>query len=232
MSGNLRAYKTAIHHAAVSVSRRPPPDTINHPSVGTVKQSRAAHERVEKEKASRPTRSRVQGYCMSIQDMIDWGYPDPSNDALTQGGGEEPDAQGTTQTCSRCKVQFIVSTENLDTRLGECRYHYGRMAPERVEGRRQWIYSCCGKERGEAGCEDGVHVFTDGDRDEALARRRGFRTVRQVVGEGEGEGEGRAWSDVVAMDCEMICECILQWRPNDICRHHRGICTSKGDRGG
>ncbi|WWD18207.1 hypothetical protein CI109_102657 [Kwoniella shandongensis] len=204
-STTIRAYKTAIHHAAVSVSRRKPPDTIPHPSIGTLRESRLATEAAEKEKASRLTRSRIDKYCLPLPDFEKWRYPDPRDGSLTSPDrtGNEPDAEGTTQTCNRCKIPFVVSSKNLDGRFGECHYHYGKTAPERVEGRRKWIYSCCGRERGEQGCEEGIHVFSDGDEDKALAKRVGFKTVKQCVEEAKGleVGEG---VEVVGMDCEMI----------------------------
>lgn len=43
-TANLRAYKLAIHQAAVSISKRPPPDSLNHSSIGTVREVRAAQE--------------------------------------------------------------------------------------------------------------------------------------------------------------------------------------------
>ena len=200
-SSTLKIYKSAIHHAAVSISRRAKPDTPSHPSVGTLRESRIATEQVEKRKASRLTRDRINQYCLPLSEFATWRYPNPTDTSLTTGGGEEPSAEGASQICSRCKNPFVVSSEKLDERFGECRFHYGRLAPERVEGRGKWIYSCCKRERGEAGCEDGVHVFTDGESDQALARRVGFRTVRQVRGNDAKDGV-----IVVGMDCEMICQ--------------------------
>ncbi|KAK8865616.1 hypothetical protein IAR55_000760 [Kwoniella newhampshirensis] len=203
-STTLRAYKTAIHHAAVSVSRREPPDSIPHPSIGTLRESRIATEAAEKAKASRLTRARIERYCLPLNDFRTWRYPDPRDESLTgPGTGQEPDAEGTSQTCNRCKVPFIVSSTNLEKRFGECHYHYGKTAPERVEGRRKWIYSCCGRERGEQGCEEGIHVYSDGDDDAILAKRVGYKTVSKCVEESKGieVGEG---VEVVGMDCEMI----------------------------
>lgn len=208
-STSLRAYKTAIHHAAVAISRRPPPTSIPHPSIGTVKESRIATEKAEKEKASKLTRDRVEKYCMKKEDFERWGYPDPSGEGLTGKGVEtKPDGEGERHNCDRCKVSFIVSSKNLEGRFGECRYHYGRTAPERVEGRRKWIYSCCGKERGEQGCEEGLHVFKDGEDDKQLAKRVAYKTVKMCLEEAKASGRnvvGEGYG-VVAMDCEMICE--------------------------
>ncbi|KIS01699.1 RNA exonuclease 1 [Cryptococcus deuterogattii 2001/935-1] len=206
-STSLRAYKTAIHHAAVAISRRPPPTGIPHPSIGTVKESRIAMEKDEKEKASKLTRDRVERYCMKKEDFEKWGYPDPSGEGLTGTGVEtKPDGEGETHNCDRCKMSFIVSSKNLEERFGECRYHYGRTAPERVEGRRKWIYSCCGKERGEQGCEEGIHVFKDGEDDKELAKRVAYKTVRMCLEDAKASGKnvvGEGYG-VVAMDCEMI----------------------------
>lgn len=41
---NLKAYKLAIHQAAVSISKRPVPDSMSHSSIGTVREVRAAQE--------------------------------------------------------------------------------------------------------------------------------------------------------------------------------------------
>jgi RNA exonuclease 1 len=174
-----------------------------------VRESREAHLAAEKAAAGRLTRDKVSRYCLPLDDFVAWGYPDPKDQTLIRGGGEQPDGEGSTQTCDRCKVPFVVNSENLQGRFGECRYHYGRTAPARVEGRRKWIYSCCGKERGEAGCEDGVHVFShkEDGADTMLAKRQGFRTVKQVADEVGLEKIARgAFVEVVGMDCEMICE--------------------------
>ncbi|ODO12042.1 hypothetical protein I350_00826 [Cryptococcus amylolentus CBS 6273] len=205
-SSSLRTYKTAIHHAAVSISRRPPPTSLSHPSLGTVKESREKGEKAEKEKSERLERSRVERYFLKKEDFAKWGYPLPDDPELVgEGTGSKPSGEGETHNCDRCKISFAVSSQNLAARFGECRYHYGRTAPERVEGRRKWIYSCCGKERGEAGCEDGVHVFKEED-DQALARREGFKSVRTCAEESKRDGKSIVGDGfgVVAMDCEMI----------------------------
>jgi len=144
---------------------------------------------------------------MALDDFKDWVYPDPTDTSLVVGGGEEPDGEGTTQDCSRCKVQFTVSSKDLEERIGECKFHYGRIAPERVDGRRLWIYSCCKRERGEAGCEDGVHVFNEKENDEKLKKRVGYKCVKQIAETMRGP---KGWVDVVAMDCEMVRE-LMGW---------------------
>ncbi|KAL7423563.1 RNA exonuclease 3 [Cryptotrichosporon argae] len=202
-SPNLRAYKTAIHHAAVNISRRPAPDSRTHPSVGTVKEARAATEAVERAAAGQLTAARVAPYRLALDDFAKWRYPDPRNAALTDPP-VEPNAEGTEQTCERCKVPFVVLSRELDQRLGECTYHYGRPVPERVEGKRKWVYTCCKRERGSAGCEDGVHVFAEKDDDAALARRVAYRTTEAIADELRAKGLPVGDAEVVGMDCEMI----------------------------
>ncbi|EIW72717.1 hypothetical protein TREMEDRAFT_24631 [Tremella mesenterica DSM 1558] len=205
-STNLAAYKRSIHHAAVSISRRPIPTTIPHPSIGTIKVSREAYEQAEKASTSRLTRERIIKYCLSHEEMIKWNYPNSTDMSLTSDENLEPSAEGTEKICDRCKMSFVVDGKNLKERFGECKYHHGRTAPQRVEGRRKWIYSCCGRERGEAGCEEGLHVFSEKEDDGKLAKRVPFKTVKQVLESmpRKGEVETQGWVDVVGMDCEMI----------------------------
>ncbi|ORX34146.1 hypothetical protein BD324DRAFT_664472 [Kockovaella imperatae] len=203
---NIKTYKSAIHHAAVSVSRRAAPDSPTHPSVGTLKESRAAYEKLEKDLAGRLTKEKVAQYLLPLDQFKIWAYPDPRNQDLLNGG-DEPDCQGIHQTCSRCKKPFVVSSKYLQSRSGECQFHYGKIQPERIEGKRKWIYTCCRRERGEAGCEEGIHVFTDGDDDAKLAKRKAFKTVQQVWeerGQAGTEAKSKKVADVVGMDCEMI----------------------------
>jgi len=207
-SSNLKIYKNAIHQAAVSISRRTQPTNLSHPSIGTIRESRLATEKAEKEKAGKLSRDRIEKYCLPLQDFETWRYPDPTDLRLWTDVDSEVNCEGMEKVCSRCKVPFTVSSINLQAKFGECRFHHGRTAPERVEGKRKWIYSCCKRERGETGCEEGVHVFTDAEDDQVLAKRKGFMTVSQVVEQRESkEGdELSAFQVVVGLDCEMICE--------------------------
>lgn len=193
----MKSYKSAIHHAAVSIMKRPVADNIDHPSIGTVKESRLKYEAIEKAKASRLIRSRIEKYCLPPSEFADWGYPDYNDDSLCEGE-TQPSAEGSSQTCDRCKVPFIVSADNLEARFGECKYHSGRIAPERVEGKRKWLYSCCRHERGSVGCTDGIHVFSEKENDAALAKRARFKRAKDMG--------GTAIVDVLGMDCEMICQ--------------------------
>lgn len=204
-SADLKAYKRAIHHAAVSVSRRIPPTSLEHPSVGTVRQAREATAKAEKAAASRLTRKRCERYLLPLSDFEKWRYPDPRNTALLDKGDSDEDGLGSMQKCDRCESDFKVSTVNLEGRKGECMYHHGKVLPERIEGKKKWVYSCCHAERGAPGCERAVHVFSERDDDEKLANRVGFKTVREQAEENAKIGRVQAFAEVVGVDCEMIC---------------------------
>lgn len=201
----MASYKRAIHHAAVSISLRVKPDTLDHPSIGTNRESRLASTKAEKEKTGRLTRGRCERYLLPLSSFPTWRYPDPSDPALSQGG-TEPDAKGSMQNCDRCGQPFLVTTANLAERAGECVYHYGKMLPDKINGKKVWAYTCCRKERGTGGCHKGVHIFNEREDDVKLASRVGFKTVKQQVQENRLEGRAEAFVDVVGMDCEMICK--------------------------
>lgn len=165
-----------------------------------MKESIKATERAVKEADSKLTLDRIERYLLPISDFEKWRYPNPDDDELVHPAEMQPDLEGTDRTCSRCKKDFVVSSAKLQERMGECHFHHGRLAPERIEGKRKWIYSCCRRERGEAGCEEGVHVFSDGDEDKALAKRVAYVKV------GSQAGGTDAGSTVLGMDCEMICK--------------------------
>lgn len=159
----------------------------------------------EKAAAGRLSKNRIKRYLMT--DWEKWRYPDPTGNSLDRSeAGCEPNLEGHVQTCSRCKLDYTV-TADVSDRFGECLFHHGRLAPERVEGQRKWLFSCCGKERGREGCEEGVHVFSESDDDVLLNRREGYLTVAEVAEQLKAKGKGSAgWLDVVGIDCEMIRE--------------------------
>lgn len=156
---------------------------------------------------------------LPLEEFESWGYLSAVPSDVE--GSSEPTALGQSRKCNRCNTSFIVSNSisylDLDksSTSRECRYHWGRVAPERVEGKKAWLFSCCKQPRGSEGCEEGLHVFADDikglevtpeQRREAhrqLHRRRAFRTTSEV--RADVVNKDRAL-DVVAIDCEMISE--------------------------
>lgn len=150
----------------MSISRRPPPDRFPHPSIGTVKQCRAQAESAKLASASKLTVERVAPYCHDEQTLLDWGYPNWNDVQLLSPPDDIANQASNPQVCERCNATF---DPNVIYEQGDCVYHYGRPRPERREGRRVWLYSCCAKERGAPGCEEGVHVFSFKEDDIKLA---------------------------------------------------------------
>lgn len=190
----------AIHQAAVSISRRAPPDCVPHISIGTIKQCREAAEAAEVAKASKLTTDRVGGFCHATSTLVQWGYPDYDNLELLAPPVVLSEITER-QVCDRCKKDF---DPKVTYELGDCVYHFGRPRPERREGRRVWLYTCCGKERGAPGCEDGIHVFSFREDDSKLASLEPYQTTRQIHDK-HSIPATRAM-EIVGMDCEMICE--------------------------
>lgn len=194
----------AIHQAAVSISRRAAPDRVPHVSIGTVKQCREAAEAAEVAKASKLTTERVDRFCHDMPTLLQWGYPDYSNAELLVPPIVVSEITER-QVCDRCKKDF---DPRVTYELGDCVYHYGRPRPERREGRRVWLYTCCGKERGAPGCEDGIHVFSFGEDDSKLAALEPYQTTQKL--HHEYEIPATRAMEIVGMDCEMICEPLPQ----------------------
>ncbi|GMK55225.1 hypothetical protein CspeluHIS016_0202810 [Cutaneotrichosporon spelunceum] len=195
---NVKAYKMAIHQAAVSISRRAPPDSVPHVSIGTVKQCRETAEAAEVAKASKLTVDRIGSFCHDTSTLIQWGYPDYGNAELIAPPVLQSEITER-QDCDRCKKNF---DPNVSYELGSCVYHYGRPRPERKDGRRVWLYTCCGKERGGPGCEDGIHVFSFREDDSKLAALAPYQTTQQL--HDQHAIPARRAMDIVGMDCEMI----------------------------
>lgn len=166
-----------------------------------MKESRIATEAAEKEKLSKLSFDRIEQYLLPVADFEKWRYPDPNDDSLVNPPSTKPDGEGEEQTCGRCKKPFVVSSKRMKERMGECLFHHGRIAPERIEGSRRWIYSCCKRERGEEGCEEGIHVFNHADDDTMLAKRVPYVRIGNGVDAGNKGGV-----EVLGMDCEMICK--------------------------
>ncbi len=249
---NKATYHSNVQSALISIRARTKPDTIDSPFVGTVAASVKKVADVEARKASQLSRKRLRRYLLPLDEYAQWGYMLKVPEAP---GGTEPEAVGQTKTCDRCRVDFTVSnavdyaTMAEQREKGECIFHWGRPMPIRQDGRKLWVYSCCREPRGSEGCTDGLHVFKDGDArgldatledkergDLALHQRVEFKEIEDIVQEAALPME-RKTQDVVAMDCEMICQstvistgtCALIDRPN---RHDCWAVAGAGDGSG
>ncbi|ODN84063.1 hypothetical protein L202_00085 [Cryptococcus amylolentus CBS 6039] len=129
-----------------------------------------------------------------------WGYPDSKDKSLSGNtAGSTPSGEGERQRCYRCKSFYTVSSD-LAGKERECRHHYA--TPKPVPGRGKiWRHECCGRQHYSEGCSYNYHVFRHNNDDKALAKREGYKSVKEYAEDGEKDKD---WVDVVALDCEMI----------------------------
>ncbi|TFK55937.1 hypothetical protein OE88DRAFT_1621054 [Heliocybe sulcata] len=191
-------YRNAVISSVAALKRRPVPDKVSHPSVGTEQE---LAERAEKRKSLESlqlTRAHLEPLMLTVEDMQKWGYVTE----IPEGpGGDRPSEEGNTMKCERCKEQFLVKRMEL---ADECTFHWGRPYSKQVNGERMRIYSCCGKPTGESeGCHKGPHVFYE-TKPEELHARHAFSPTRPPSTPESGSGSKDTVLDVVALDCEMI----------------------------
>lgn len=104
------------------------PDSLSHPSVGTEAELVARAEARKSLEALRLTRSHLEPYVMTMEDMIKWGYFVDIPEGL---GGNEPSLEGKVAKCERCTQPFQVKRmEEADN----CIYHAGKPYTTKVNG--------------------------------------------------------------------------------------------------
>lgn len=228
---NKHSYSQAIHNVLIELRQRPLPESLDSPHVGTIQEFREKVRLDEERRNSAITVDRVAPYVIPLSRLEQWGFITHVPD---EPGDTEPEAIGKQETCDRCHDKFTVSDEidyagfTRQAGRGECVYHWGKLAPARQEGTKVWLWSCCGESRHSEGCVDGLHVFRDGypfghvlqpgevPEEVLLHRRRAFKTTRQVIEErraangeyGDRKRKVEETFDIVALDCEMISECV------------------------
>ncbi|KZT20361.1 ribonuclease H-like protein [Neolentinus lepideus HHB14362 ss-1] len=191
-------YRNAVISSVASLKRRPVPDKVSHPSVGT---EQDLVERAEKRKSLESlqlTREYLEPLMLSLDDMQKWGYITE----IPEGpGGDKPSEEGNTMKCERCRQQFLVKRLEL---ADECTFHWGRPYSKQVNGEKMRIYSCCGKPTADSeGCHKGPHVFYE-TKPEDLHARHAFSHTRPRNSSDSGPSSKDTALDVVALDCEMI----------------------------
>ncbi|KAL4241936.1 REXO1/REXO3 family protein [Abortiporus biennis] len=183
-------YRNAVISSLASLKRRPFPDSISHPSVGTQSEVIAKEEDRKKMESLRLTSSHLEAYVLSMDQMKTWGYIVEIPEGV---GGDRPSEEGSIKKCERCKQPFKVKRrEEAD----ECIYHWGKAFSRTENGERRRMYSCCSRSMDDDGCERGPHVFYESD-PEDLHRRHAFSFTRT-------HSSTDTALEVVALDCEMI----------------------------
>ncbi|KAF8743385.1 EXOIII protein, partial [Rhizoctonia solani] len=187
-------------HAIGVIKKRPRPDRLNHPSVGTNGAIDARKAEAEAAKNSTLKRSQLQSALLSREQLTQWGY-------LVQvpegPGGTRVSDEGRQATCERCQALFVVhapQSEEERHSFERCAYHWGKPYVNRSGGIREMIHRCCGSPTGSAGCVVGAHVFKDPE-DFGLLHARHPYSESSAFG---NESPRSAILDVAALDCEMI----------------------------
>lgn len=123
----------AIIQCAGALKRRPVPDSLSHPSVGTEADLQARAESRKSLDALRLTRAHLEPFVLSMADMQKWGYFVEVPDSP---GGDQPSLEGKIAKCERCTQPFLVKRrEEAD----ECIYHWGKPITAKMNGEPQHL---------------------------------------------------------------------------------------------
>ncbi|KAI0347258.1 ribonuclease H-like protein [Trametopsis cervina] len=183
-------YRNAVISSIASLKRRPKPDNINHPSVGTEGDISRRDQEKQQLESLKLTTAHLEPYILTEDEMKTWDYVVEIPEGI---GGEQPSEEGNVQKCERCNQPFQVKRrEEAD----ECLFHWGK--PFTREKRR--VYMCCSRTTDEEPCSKGPHVFYERE-PELLHRRHAFSHTRPASDVKLAEDTAL---DIVALDCEMI----------------------------
>ncbi|KAG5648975.1 hypothetical protein DXG03_000324 [Asterophora parasitica] len=192
-------YRNAVIQCCAALKRRPIPDSLSHPSVGTEAEITQRADAQKAISALRLTPTHLAPYVISIDDMIKWGYFTAVPDSP---GGTEPSLEGKIAKCERCSQPFQVKaqTEAL------CVHHWGKPYSIKVNGEKVRLYNCCSRAVSDPeGCSRGPHVFYESKLDDLHARFPfSFLLDPPQAGKGKGQVQKRTVLDVAALDCEMV----------------------------
>ncbi|KAF8305388.1 hypothetical protein DL93DRAFT_2172643 [Clavulina sp. PMI_390] len=184
-------WKFSMITTMASIKKRPHPDSLSHPSVGTSGELAERAAKTSSLSEFKLKASHLEYLVLSRDDMILWEYvvdPPPGP------GGDRPSEVGNAIKCERCDSQYVVTAKPSRT---ECVYHWGRAYGQKVNGVREAIHRCCSMPSGSPGCQKGPHVFSE-KRAAALHSRHPFSSSESTCPSGTGT------VDICAIDCEMI----------------------------
>ncbi|KAJ1309204.1 hypothetical protein OPQ81_004873 [Rhizoctonia solani] len=194
-------YKNNGAHAIGMIKKRPKPDRLAHPSVGTNGTIEARKAEAEAAKNSTVKRAQLQSALLTRDQLTQWGY---LAEVPEGPGGTRVSDEGRQTTCERCQSLFVVrapqSEEERKEMSERCTYHWGRTYVNKTGGVREMVHRCCGSPAGSAGCVVGAHVFKDPEDFHLLHARHPYSDSSAFA---EGSSQA-ALLDVAALDCEMI----------------------------
>jgi RNA exonuclease 1 len=111
------------------LKRRPPPDSLSHPSVGTEGDLQTREELRKSSESVHLTRSHLESLILTVKDLQKWGYVVE----VPEGpGGDKQHEEGGVKPCVRCSQMFAVKKV---AEAEECDYHWGRPLTTSVQGK-------------------------------------------------------------------------------------------------
>ncbi|KAG8696642.1 RNA exonuclease 3 [Ceratobasidium sp. 395] len=170
------------------IKKRPKPNHISHPSVGTQGRIEAKRAEAELAKNSVVKRSQLEHAILSRDQLTKWGYLVEVPDGP---GGTRVSDEGQEAHCERCQTLFIVHAPQSEEEERE----------SSLKCMRELLYRCCGAPGGSPGCVVGPHVFKDSDDFNLLHARHPYSPSSAFQSEISASS---AQLDVAALDCEMI----------------------------
>lgn len=126
---NYLSKTQAMITAMASIKKRPPPDQLSHPSVGTIAELAERTAKLSSLSEFKLKPEHLEPLLLSREDMLMWEYV---VDVPSDTGGTRPYETGNTAKCERCSSQYVVSKSPSKD---ECIYHWGRAYASKVNGK-------------------------------------------------------------------------------------------------
>jgi hypothetical protein len=123
-------------HTIATIKKRPRPNNISHPSVGTQGTLDARRAEAELAKNSTLLRNQIERALLSRQQLSQWGFLVEVPDGP---GGTRVSDEGKEATCERCQTLFVVrgpqSVEEAQEMSQRCTHHWGRTYLSKTGGK-------------------------------------------------------------------------------------------------
>ena len=111
-----------------ALKRRPIPNSVSHPSVGTEAEIIARAEAQNSLESLHLSRELLEPLVHSVDELKTWGY---FLDMPPGPGGDQPSSEGMTAKCDRCAQYFQVKRKET---AEKCTYHWGKPYSTQVDG--------------------------------------------------------------------------------------------------
>ena len=121
-------YLQAVIQCVAALKRRPIPNSVSHPSVGTEAEIIARAEAQKSFESLHLSRELLEPLVHSVDELKTWGY---FLDIPPGPGGDQPSLEEMTAKCDRCAQYFLVKRMEA---AEKCIYHWGKLYSTRVDG--------------------------------------------------------------------------------------------------